>query len=119
YADVLAALHEQHGPLTSGIGDAIAIGGPADAGTADDLALMQPLDEVDGRLDDRELQPEATGNLDPGELARVVQQLQEQLNDQIKGEPGRLERHRCARMKRSRSIHYVSRVVSQYVRGHR
>ena len=56
------------------------------------------------RLDDRELQAEAPRDLDPGELAGVVQQLQQQLDDEIEAEPGRLERHRRRRMERRRSI---------------
>jgi hypothetical protein len=118
YADVLAALHEQHGALPAGVGDAIPIRWTTNAGTADDLALVQPFDEIDGRLHDRELQAETLRNFDSRELARVMQQLEQQLNNEVEGEPGRVERHRRARMERRRLIHRV-RGVSQHVGGHR
>ena len=119
HTHVLAALHEQHGALPAGICDAIAIRWSADAGATDDLALVQALDEIDGRLHDRELQTQALRDFDPRKLTGVVQQLQQQLNDEIKGEPGRFERHRRPRMERRGAITRIPRIVCQHVRRHR
>ena len=56
-------------------------------GAADDFALMQPLDELERRLDHRELDAESARDLDAGQLAGKVQQLQDELDEQIQAQP--------------------------------
>ena len=71
------------------------------------------------RLDDRELQAEALRDFDARQLAGEVQQLQHQLDDEIKAESGRFPSVVGAR-RRQRAVRSVAsrRIVSQHVRHH-
>src|SRR4030095_1403840 len=79
--DILIALEEQHGALASAVRDPIAKRGSADAGSADDFALMQTLDEFERRLDDGEFDAEAARHLDAGQLAGKMQLFEYELDE--------------------------------------
>ena len=55
------------------------------------------LEEVERRLDDREVQAQAPRQLAAGQLSGKVQRLQRELHEQIEAEPGFLRRRRRGR----------------------
>ena len=46
------------------------------------------LEEVDGRLDDREVQAQVPRQVVPGQLSRKVQRLERELYENVEAEPG-------------------------------
>ena len=63
--------------------------------------------------------PEAPRDFDARQLAGVVQQLEQQLDDEVQAQPGLFERHGRAADGASRSESRLLRFVCQHVRRHR
>ncbi len=73
---------------------------------------MKALEKRHRRLDDLEVESETTGNLDAGQLAGEVQELERQLDGEIEVDAGFLERARRRRDQRPGALDGVGR------RGH-
>ena len=86
----------------AGIGDSIAVRGPADHGAASDLDLMLLLDESERRLDDAEPQAHPRAQLDAAELADEVERLERELDDEVQRQAGLLQCRRRRRMRQNR-----------------
>ena len=59
---------------------------------------MRALQEIERRLDDRELEPQLARQLAAGLIGAEVQQLQHELGDQILRQSGLRQRRRDARV---------------------
>ena len=85
-------------PRAPGIGDAVAIRCAADHRAAGDLAMMLRDQEVERRLDDRELQAEPLRDLRAFQLAGKMQRLEDELHHQVERQTGLRQRDRRRRM---------------------
>ena len=78
--------------LAAQLADAVAVRRRAQRAAADDLAQVLRLQRFDRGLDDRKGQAEPVGDLHAGELAREVQRLDDELDDQVQAQTSLLQR---------------------------
>ena len=101
---------QQCAPATL-IRDPVAIRRTTNHRAAEDLALMRPLQKLEHRLDDRELQTDAPRQLQAGVVGGEVHHLQHELGEEVLRQPGLLEGTRCERMKRGERRRRIERAL--------
>ena len=90
--------------VAAGIGDAVAVRRARRPSTPPAISTWCcDLQEIERRLDDRKIQPQAPGQLGAGQLAGEMQRLQRELEEQVEAEARLLGRCRRGRRGGDRS----------------
>ena len=104
HADVVALLEKQQRTAATGIGDAEAEGGAADARAARHFTLPLPLELLEHRFDHRVFQAEAPCDVEAGQIGAEVQQLERQRGQRSFTQASFVEGPWRARMQRHRGV---------------
>ncbi len=88
HARVVALFEEELRAPATLVRDPIPVRRGSDDGRSDDLDLVRQPKRLERRLDDRELEPEALGQVGADQIAQLIQLLQHQLRQEVVAEAG-------------------------------
>ena len=117
HARVVALFEEELRAPATLVRDPIPVRRGSDDGRSDDLDLVRQPKRLERRLDDRELEPEALGQVGADQIAQLIQLLQHQLRQEVVAEARFGGGAGRRRMQAGRHVRHVSR--RRFHRGHR